>query len=323
MQRLNLVVINRSANGDHLSVLDRLKDLANITIGNTVDELSGPARNADVVLNGMNRGEQLRTLWPQLQKIRWVHSLSAGVENTLFPELIESPIPLTNARGVFAPALGEFAIGAVFFFAKDFRRMVRNQAAHKWEQFLVDMVQGKVLGVVGYGEIGRAAAERGHAMGMKVAALRRRPERSKVDPIVDQNFPPDQLHDLLGISDYVVVATPLTRETRGMIGEKELRAMKRSAVIINVGRGPVIEEAPLICALKENWIRGAALDVFDEEPLPEKHPFWDMENVLLSPHCADQTKTWLHEATEFFVQNFERFARGEELLNVVDKRAGY
>ena len=99
--------------------------------------------------------------------------------------------------------------------------------------------------------------------------------------------------------------------------------MKPTAVIINVGRGPVIDEAPLIHALKEKWIRGAALDVFVEEPLPEKHPFWDLDNVLLSPHCADQTTTWLHEATEFFVQNFERFARGEELQNVVDKKAGY
>lgn len=323
MERLNLMVINRPHGSSHLEVLDRLRESAAITIGNSVEELASAAPKADVVLNGMAKGEILRSLWPNLKKVRWIHSLSAGVENTLFPELIESNVPVTNARGVFAPSLGEFTIASVLFFAKDLRRMVRNQAAHKWEQFLVEMVRGKVLGVVGYGEIGRAAAKRAHALGMKVHALRRQPHKSSSDTIVDKSYSPDHLRDLLAESDYVVVSTPLTPKTRGMIGEKELRSMKPTAVLINVGRGPVIGEAPLICALKEKWIRGAALDVFSEEPLPPKHPFWDMENVLLSPHCADQTTTWLHEATEFFVENFERFVRGEELKNIVDKHAGY
>lgn len=323
MQRLNLLVINRPSGGSHLEVLDRLRPIANITIGNSPDELAGAVGGADVVLNGMNKGEILRSIWPQLTKVRWVHSLSAGVENALFPELIDSPVPVTNARGVFAPSLGEFTVASILFFAKDLRRMLRNQAAHKWEQFLVELVNGRVLGVVGYGEIGKSAAEKAHALGMKIHVLRRRPAKSASDPLVEKSYAQDELHNLLAASDYVVVATPLTPETRGMIGEPELRAMKGTSVIINVGRGPVIQEAPLICALKEKWIRGAALDVFDEEPLPAAHPFWEMENVLLSPHCADQTTTWLHEATEFFVQNFERFSRGEELLNIVDKQAGY
>jgi phosphoglycerate dehydrogenase-like enzyme len=323
VSKLNLVVINRAGGGDHLSLLEQLKPVADITIGNSVDELTGVAPHADVVLNGMNKGELLRGLWPHFSKVRWVHSLSAGVENALFPELIESPVPLTNARGVFAPALGEFCVASILYFAKDLRRMLRNQAAHKWEQFLVERVEGRVLGVIGYGGIGQAAATRAHALGMKIHALRRRPDKSINDPIVDKSYNPADLRQLLGASDYVVLATPLTRETRGLIGEEELRSMKRTGVLINVGRGPVIHEASLICGLKEKWIRGAALDVFTEEPLPAGHPFWDMENVLISPHCADQTTTWLHEATQFFVDNFQRFARGEELENVVDKKAGY
>jgi phosphoglycerate dehydrogenase-like enzyme len=255
--------------------------------------------------------------------VQWVHSLSAGVENTLFPELVESPVPVTNARGVFKESLGEFALAAMLFFAKDLRRMVKSQNETKWDPFDVEMICGQTLGIVGYGEIGRAAARRARAMGMKIHTLRRKPEKSNDDPLVDRSYARNELRDLMAASDYVLAAAPLTPETRGMIGEPELRAMKKTAVIMNLGRGPVISEAPLIHALKENWIRGAALDVFDQEPLPEAHPFWNLDNVLISPHCADHTVGWLEDAMGFFVSNFHRFYKGEPLENVIDKRAGY
>jgi phosphoglycerate dehydrogenase-like enzyme len=201
--------------------------------------------------------------------------------------------------------------------------MLRNQQARRWEQFDVEEIHGQTLGIIGYGEIGRSTAIRAHAFGMKILGVRRRPELSKSDAILDEIHSFDQRADVIGRSDYVLAAAPLTPETRGLIGETELRAMKSTGVILNLGRGPVIDEPALIRALEDRRIRGAALDVFDQEPLPESHPFWGMENVLLSPHCADHTATWLFEAMEFFVANFERFRAGEPLANIVDKNAGY
>ncbi len=316
-----LVIANPAA--PHLKVLDRLPDTTTIVVGKTAEAFESAAPNADVILTTISKTEPLRTVMRMAPKVRWIHSLSAGVENTLFPELIESPLPLTNSRGVFSRSLGEFAVAAMLFFAKDLRRMVRNQQARRWEQFDVEELHGRTLGIIGHGAIGRAAAVRAHAFGMTIIGVRRRPDLSRNDAIVEEIHSFDRCQDVMARSDYVVVAAPLTPETRGLIDEKHLRAMKPSSVIMNLGRGPVIVEAALIRALNENWIRGAALDVFDEEPLPESHAFWAMENVLLSPHCADHTATWLFDAMDFFMHNFNHFQAGEPLSNIVDKGAGY
>jgi phosphoglycerate dehydrogenase-like enzyme len=322
MRPLKLLVISKP-NAKHLSLLEKLSDTTTITVGNSLEAFNDAAPEADVILNGMNAGETLALIFPLAKKVQWVHSLSAGVENALNPDLIASPVPVTNGRGVFRESLGEFAIASILFFAKDLRRMVRNQEREHWEQFDVEMITGRTLGIIGYGEIGRAAAARAHALGMRVIALRRRPELSSADPIVDKFYGIDQRSELMSDSDYVLAAAPITPETRGLIGEREIGAMKSTAVIINLGRGPVIAEEALIRALRDRRIKGAALDVFDNEPLPAGHPFWSMDNVLLSPHCADHTSDWLEQAMQLFVTNFERFEKGEPLLNVVDKRAGY
>jgi phosphoglycerate dehydrogenase-like enzyme len=232
-------------------------------------------------------------------------------------------VPLTNGRGVFKDALAEFAITSILFFAKDLRRLVHSQEAGHWDQFDVEWVRGKVLGIVGYGEIGRESARLGRALGMTTVATRKRTALSQDDPELERTYPLEQLREMLSVSDYVVVATPLTPETRGMIGQAELSAMKNSAVLINIGRGPVIVESALIAALEQKRIKGAALDVFDEEPLPAGHPFYRLSNLLLSPHSADHTVGWAELAMNVFVENFVRFHNGEPLLNVVDKRAGY
>jgi phosphoglycerate dehydrogenase-like enzyme len=184
-------------------------------------------------------------------------------------------------------------------------------------------VSGRTLGIVGLGGIGGAAARRAKAFGMRVAALRRRPELSTPDGLADAVYGPDRLLDLMAASDYVLAAAPLTPATRGLIGEKAMAAMKSTAVIVNVGRGPVIDEQALIQALESQQIRGAALDVFAVEPLPDGHPFWSMSNVLLSPHTADRVEGFLDPAFNCFFENLERFRKGETLLKVVDKHAGY
>jgi phosphoglycerate dehydrogenase-like enzyme len=159
---------------------------------------------------------------------------------------------------------------------------------------------------------------------MTVLAVRRHASRSETpDPLIAQTYPPERRLEMMARCDYVVVAAPLTSETRGMIGEAEFAAMQPTVVVINVGRGPVINEEAMVAALSSGRIRGAALDVFDQEPLPAGHPFYKLENVLLSPHCADHTPDWLDNAMQFFFEQYERFRKGEALLNVVDKKLGY
>ncbi len=316
-----LVASNPSA--PYLKWLRELPADVNYVVGNTVEELAAMGENADAVLYCMGPGIPLKTVWGLAPRVQWVHSLSAGLESILFPALVESTVPMTNGRGVFKESLGEFVVASILHFAKDLRRMVRSQEAGQWDQFDVEMVAGKTLGVIGYGEIGRAAAVRAHALGMKIHVIRRRPQLSDEDPIVSKSFTVADRAEMMAGVDYLLAAAPLTEETRGLVGAAELARMKPSAVVLNVGRGPVIDEEALIAALRDGTIKGAALDVFDKEPLPEGHAFWGLSNVLLSPHCADHTATWTDEAMQFFLENLGRYESGQPLLNLVDKKSGY
>lgn len=306
-----------------LALLERLPDETVIAVGKTPEAFERTAPLADVILIWEADVKTLEQIWRMAPRVRWMHTLSAGLDNALFPGLVESPVVVTNARGVFSDALGEFAMGAMLFFAKDIRRLVRNQLAGVWEPFDVVAISGQTVGIVGYGDIGRAVASRAYAMGMKVLALRRRPELSREDAYVAQMFGPDQKREMLAQSDYVVVTMPLTPESRGLIGQGEFEVMKPTAVLINIGRGPVVDEAALIRAIEQKRIRGAALDVFDVEPLPPGHPFYQLENVLLSPHSADNTADSKERSMRVFLENFERFRRGEPLVNVINKKLGY
>jgi phosphoglycerate dehydrogenase-like enzyme len=178
---------------------------------------------------------------------------------------------------------------------------------------------------VGYGEIGRECALLAKSLGVKIYATRRNPERSAGDPILERVFPSTDLKSMLAECDFVVAAAPLTPETRHMLSDAEFAAMKPSAIVMNVGRGPVIDEAALIRALQEKRVAAAALDVFEHEPLPKDSPLWDMENVLISPHCTDRTRDpdWIELSVQCFVDNLARYLAGQPLENVVDKRAGY
>jgi phosphoglycerate dehydrogenase-like enzyme len=323
MKKVSLLVLS-DPEEPQLSILNELHETANVVIGNSVDAFKNAAASAEVIFNWSGSLSLIREVFLMSPAVRWIHSRSAGLERTLFPELIASDVIMTNGSGVFSPSLGEFALGAILYFAKDLRRMIRNQMAGVWEPFDVLPIAGQTVGIVGYGDIGRAVAVRVRAMGMKVLAVKRHVlAKSNPDPLADQIYGPDHLIEMLSRCDYVVVAAPLNAETLGLIGEAELAAMKPSAVIINVGRGPVIDEHAMIKALSEYKIKAAALDVFDEEPLPKGHPFYKLENVLLSPHCADHTPDWLDNAMRFFIAQFERFRREEPLLNVVDKKLGY
>ena len=319
------VLVLASPAEPQLALLRQLPQETDVAVGNSVDAFRSASRSATIILNWSGSGALLREAFQMCPNLQWVHTRAAGLDSVLFRELIESPVPLTNGTGVFSPSLAEFVLAAILYFAKDFRRMIRNQYAGVWEAFDVLPVSGSTVGIIGYGDIGRAVAKRTRAMGMRVLALKRHsPPLFKLDdPLVDQIYSPDRRIEMLSRCDYVVVSAPLTSETRSMIGKAEFAAMKTTAVIINVGRGPIIDEAAMINALFERRIKGAALDVFDQEPLPDRHPFYTLENVLLSPHCADHTPDWLDQAMQFFLTQFERFRKGEPLVNLVNKKLGY
>jgi phosphoglycerate dehydrogenase-like enzyme len=214
-------------------------------------------------------------------------------------------------------------ICAALYFAKDLPRMLRAKAEHQWIAFDVLELSTQTMGIVGHGDIGRAIARRAKAFGMKVLALRRDTAPRAGDEDVDQVFSNADLHKMLPLCDYVVAAAPLTPQTKHMLSAAEFGLMKPEAIVMNVGRGPVIDEAAIIEALRAKKIRGAALDVFEVEPLPKESPLWDMDNVLLSYHTADHTKDWLNDAVTLFIEEFGRWRKGEPLKNLTDKRAGY
>jgi phosphoglycerate dehydrogenase-like enzyme len=326
LRKTNLLVIS-SPGHEALRGLAPLRDLSEISVSGDEAELEKLAPGAEVLLLTPFARESvsLERIWKRAPSVRWIHSLSTGVENILFPELIESSVPLTNARGVFKRALAEFAVLGTLFHYKKARRLIENQRRHEWDNFHVKSANERVMGILGYGEIGRECALLAKGLGMRICALRRSPEKSANDPLLDRMFKAQELHEMLALVDVLVCAAPLTRETRHMIGEAQFKAMKPTAIVINVGRGPVIDQAALIHALQSGQIGGASLDVFEEEPLAATSPLWDMENVLISPHCTDHSEDpdWLTLSVRFFVENFARYRQGEALENVVDKKAGY
>jgi phosphoglycerate dehydrogenase-like enzyme len=277
----------------------------------------------DAILDCWSGPTRLAAALRRAPGVRWIHARSAGLDGVLAPEVVAHPSVLTNGRGAFSPALAEFVLAALLFFLKDLRRLVRQQEAGAWEPFDMERLEGRAVGVVGYGDIGRAVATRLRPLGVRVLALRRRPERSEGDPLVSEVFPPERLVDMAAAADDLVVAAPLTPATRGLVGREAIAAMRPTGVLVNVGRGPVVDEAALVLALEARRLRGAALDVFETEPLPRESPLWRLPNVLLSPHCADHVPGWVDEAMRVFLRQLERFRRGEPLRDPVDKSAGY
>jgi phosphoglycerate dehydrogenase-like enzyme len=274
---------------------------------------------AEVLVGWLQLPRHVRARAPRL---RWVQSLSAGIERA-DPELYRDLI-VTNASGVAAPAMAEYVIAVMLMFAKGFLRMLRNQLAHRWDRRLEAFeLGGKTCGIVGMGAIGGEVAQRAKALAMRVLGLRRSTAPRPTDRYADALLTPADLPRLLAESDYVVLAAPLTPETRHLIGAAELHQMKRTAVLINVGRGALVDEEALVAALREGIIRGAALDVFEREPLPPDSPLWDLENVLVTPHFSAGGDRYAERAAELVCDNLRRYLAGEPLRNVVDLERGY
>ena len=282
-------------------------------------------RDAEILFAFSLRAEQFNFA----QKLRWIHAPTAAVHQLLFPELVKSDVLLTNAREVHGPVVAEHVIALIFALAKKIPQAARLQQRRTWGQDAIwndgprpREVEGATVGLIGLGSIGRTVARMAAALGMRVFAVREHPEKARPEGVAAVYAPP-QLNDLLSQSDYVVVAAPLTDATRGLINAERLAAMRPDAYLINVGRGPQVDEAALADALRSRRIAGAALDVFEQEPLPPESPLWELENLLITPHTAGLTEKLWQRHYALFSENLRRYLASEPLLFIVDKQKGY
>jgi len=274
---------------------------------------------AEVILGGRLPKDILQIA----PKLRWVHSLAAGVEGLAGMGLLENGIRITNSSGVNAPPAAESVIMYLLMWVKEMPTLFRAQERREWAAFLNEEIGGKTLGIVGPGRIGVEIARLASAFGMRVLAVRRRYTPGMQLPYVHALYPRRQIQDMLRECDFVAVAVSLTPETRHMIGEREFAAMKPGAFFVNIARGPVVDEAALLRALQSGHLGGAALDVFESEPLSSSSEFWVMPNVIVTPHVAGRSRHNTRRATEFFCQNLRRYVAGQPLENLVDPQAGY
>jgi phosphoglycerate dehydrogenase-like enzyme len=253
-------------------------------------------------------------------RLKWIQCPLAGVDMFLTPEFIAHPVILTNGRGV-GIRVAETALMLTLMLAKMIPVFDRYRKEKRWKKEIPDLLEGQTMGIMGLGVIGSEIAHLAKAFHMKVIATEIRRQRNS--DIVDKYLPASRLPELLAKSDYVVSALPLTRNTFHTIGETQLKMMKPSAYLINISRGAIVDENALIRALRNKWIAGAGLDVFETEPLPPSSPLWDMENVVMTPHIAGQRKDYDLQITRLFCKNLRRFLSGQKLINRIDKEAGF
>ena len=256
-------------------------------------------------------------------RLRWVQALGAGVDHLMPAEALRrADYLVTNVSGVHAIPMAETVLSMMLAFAKAWPSLLAEKRRHIWQRRLLGELHGKTLGLLGLGRIGSEVARVGKAVGMRVIGVRRSPGGSP-PANVDEVMARADVPRLLEASDYVVCCLPFTPETYHLIGERQLRTMRPTAVLINVGRGPVVDEQALVRALREGWIAGAGLDVFEEEPLPESSPLWDLDNVLIMPHVGGDTDRYMERCTALVCENLRRYAEGQPLLNLVDTQQGY
>lgn len=286
------------------------------------DEVGDEVRDAEVVF-GYLSGEQFESA----ERLRWIQTLDAGMEG-LFnraPGVIDSDVVVTNARGAGASQIGEHAVALMLMFARGLDRFWRLQRERRWDQeyglSIVQMVEGKTAGVVGFGKSGLEIGRRCRALGMDVLAVDRHDVSG--EPVVEDVWGLDRLGELLEASDFVVLTVPMTPENEGMIGAAELARMKSTAYLIVTSRGRLVDHAALVDALRTKRIAGAGLDVVVEEPLPPDDELWELENVVITPHIAGNSPELDERTFRIFEDNLQRYVNGQPLRNVVDKQRQY
>ena len=287
----------------------------------TAEEQKQHIRDADAFV-----GLPIREVFLAAERLRWIHNPATGIDFTKsVPELIDSEVVLTNARGPHAPSMADHVFAMMLTFAHHLRELWDDQKAHRWEPRQYDVayeeLSGRTMGILALGGIGMAVARRAHGFGMEVYAVDIRP--MPAPPEVKEVWGLERLDDLLRISDWFVVTAPMTPETRGLVDRRRLALLKPTAYVIVISRGGIIEEAALIEALREGRIAGAGIDAFEQEPLPPDSPLWDLQNVIVSPHNPAPTPDAWEGRRQVLNENLRRFLANEPLLYVCDKRGGF
>lgn len=278
-------------------------------------ELEAAVDDAVIVAGSLSEPALVRA-----PKLKWIHSWAAGPDKQLFPEMVASPVVLTCSKGNGAIPLAEHAMMLMLMLNRSAMRWIESHRAHKWERFTHGELNGLTCGIVGAGYSGADLAIKAKAFHMRVIGLRR---QDVPTPNFDRMYDRAQIRDFLAESDFVVVTAPLTPETEGMIGEAEFKAMKKTAYYVCFSRGGLADDAALYRALKEGWIAGAGLDAHLVEPLPSDSPFWDLPNVIVTPHNGATTKATAVRGYRIFADNLRRYVNGQPLVNIVDKQHGY
>ncbi len=272
------------------------------------------------VIFGLRLPKNITQIAPRL---KWVHVYGAGVDYLAGTGILEKGITLTNSSGVNAPPIAEFVLMYMLMHVKQMMKRVEAQQRRKWVRYPNDELREKTLGIVGPGRIGSEVALRAKPFGLRVLAARRSYTPGQRLPSVDEVFPMARLHEMLRQCDFVVVAVSLTKETKDLIGEAELQAMKRGCFFMNVSRGATVDQEALTRALKSGHLGGAGLDVFEPEPLPPDNELWGLPSVIITPHNSGGIREHARRATELFCENLRRYLKGQPLENLIDPKTGY
>jgi phosphoglycerate dehydrogenase-like enzyme len=315
------VLVAGSSLSDRPPGIEAADGRVELAFADTPETIAGEIAAADVIFAWRPQRDLLEPNWAGAQRVRWVQSASAGVDALLFRELVEGDVVLTNARGVFDEGMAEWAIACMLIFAKDLATTVRQSAEGAWEHRTSEPLAGRSVLVVGAGTIGMAIGRKARALGMRTEAVARSARGG--NEAFDRVTASEDLLAVLPDADYVVNALPLTGATRRTFDDRAFAVMRPTARFLNLGRGETVDEGALATALREGLIAGAALDVFEVEPLPDGSPLWGMPNVIVSPHNSGDLHGWERSVVEVFLDNLDRWLRGVPLRNVIDKRAGY
>ncbi|TDI58632.1 MAG: D-2-hydroxyacid dehydrogenase [Alphaproteobacteria bacterium] len=261
-----------------------------------------------------------RGLWEKAPNLKLIQIISTGVDSLLPAPDLSDDVKISNARGIHGTQMAEFALYFMLEFAKNGPRIRRQHKEHEFTMFNPVNLSGSTLGIIGLGAIGEALAERAKALGMRVIATQRTP---KPNPHVEKVYPSEQTAKLVEQADYLVLVAPLTDETRGLFDADMIARMKPNAVMVNLSRGGIVDETAIAKALTEGAIKGAAIDVFEQEPLPSDHPLWGVPNTIITPHMAAADDAYIANITKIFAENITRINSGQPLINEVDRYRGY
>jgi len=317
---MKIVVGGATGYGD-VPGLNQIADKHEVAFAPDDPALNMHLPDAEVFVSWSFRGSGFEQSWPSANKLRWVHWCGAGVKPALFPALVASDVVLTNARGIFDQAMAEYVLGVMLSFGLGLPQMLEEQRARRWTYRQSELITGTRAVVFGVGSIGQRIGEVLRSAGVSVTGVGR---TSRATSTVFGNIL-DRQERLSAISaaDWVVAVMPETPNTEGYFGSDEFGAMRQSARFINVGRGNSVDEIALHTALVRGRIAGAALDVFREEPLPEESPLWSTPGLVITPHVSGDFKGFESAICSQFLGNLERYVTGKQLINIVDKEAGY